>query len=384
MNKKIISIWGSTGSIGTQSLDIISRYPDNFDILVLTANKNVDLLFSQAERFHPQAVVVTGRIAEEDWQDKFKKIGVEVLEGKAGLLETAGNGREDIVVNALVGGAGLEATMRALKAGVSIALANKEVLVMAGELVTEEAKKQGAELIPIDSEHNAIFQCLQGEDMKNISRIILTASGGPFYNTAPDDFKNITVEQALDHPNWSMGRKVTIDSATLMNKGLEVMEARWFFGQAPDKIEVVVHPQSIIHSMVEFIDGSVKAQLGVPDMRIPISYALSCPDRIFGDYGRLDFSERFSLDFLPPDTDKFPALQLAYQALEKGGTAPAVLNAADEIAVELFLNKKIDFTMIPEIIDEVLQKHRITFNPDLKDIIEADKWARNLILTNNY
>jgi len=383
LKKKIISIWGSTGSIGTQTLDVISRHPNIFDISVLTAHSNVDLLFKQAEIFKPQAVVITGKVDYEQWKQRFNTLGIEVFTGKRGLLQAAGQGEEDLIVNALVGGVGLKATILALKSKVPIALANKEVLVMAGELVTKEVEKQGVQLIPIDSEHSAIFQCLQGEKYDSIKKIILTASGGPFLNKKASQLKHVTVDQALKHPNWNMGKKVTIDSATMVNKGLEVIEARWLFNQNPDSIEVVIHPQSIIHSMVEFVDGSVKAQLGIPDMRIPISYALSYPGRLSGHFSLMDFSQASTMEFFPPDLEKFPAITLAYQALEQGGTAPAVFNGADEAAVRLFLNRKIDFVSIPVIIEKALQKHSVISDPSLEEILEADRWAKKYVLKMN-
>ncbi len=347
-----------------------------FTISVLTAGRNVDLIYKQAEIFKPKVVVVTGDIKNKDWHQKFEELGIEVLTGREGLLKVAELGEEDLIVNALVGGVGVEVTMKAIKRGVSIALANKEVLVIAGEMITKEVEKQGVELIPIDSEHSAIFQCLQGEPRESIKKIILTASGGPFFNKKLSQLKHVTVEQALHHPNWSMGKKVTIDSATMINKGLEVIEARWLFDQEPDNIEVVIHPQSIIHSMVEFIDGSVKAQLGIPDMRVPISYALSYPERLSGHFNCMDFSNTLSLEFIPPDFEKFPALKLAYQVLNQGGTAPAVFNGADEAAVRLFLKKKIDFVTITEIVEKALQKHSVISNPSLEEILKANKWAK--------
>ncbi len=383
MKKKIISIWGSTGSIGTQTLDVISRHPNIFDIFILTAHTNVDLLYKQAEIFKPKAVVITGKVEYEQWKQRFNTLGIKVFAGKKGLLQAAGQGEEDLIVNALVGGVGLSATVLALKSKVSIALANKEVLVMAGELVTQEAEQQGVQLIPVDSEHSAIFQCLQGEKKDSIKKIILTASGGPFFNKKAGQLKHVTVEQALKHPNWNMGKKVTIDSATMVNKGLEVIEARWLFDQAPESIKVVIHPQSIIHSMVEFADGSVKAQLGIPDMRIPISYALSYPERLSGHYSMIDFSQACTMEFFPPDFEKFPAVTLAYQALELGGTAPAVFNGADEAAVRLFLNRKIDFLSIPVIIEKTLQEHSVISDPSLEEILEADRWAKKFVIKTN-
>jgi len=380
MNKKKISIWGSTGSIGRQTLEVISRNEERFHIATLTVHNNAALGLEQARTFKPESVVITGDLAREEWEEKFRPLGVELLWGREGLLKAAGMGAEDLVVNALVGAVGLEATMEALKAKTSIAISNKEVLVMAGEIVTQEADKQGVKLLPIDSEHSALFQCLEGEDKQSVQRLILTASGGPFLNRDRSGLENVTVEEALAHPNWSMGKKVTIDSATLMNKGLEIIEARWLFGIDPDRIDVVIHPQSIIHSMVEFIDGSIKAQMGLPDMRVPISYALTYPERWKADTPKMDFSEKTELTFLPPDDDRFTALQLAYEALSMGGTAPAVLNAADEVAVEFFLNGKIKFMEISQIIQDTLQNHEVILRPGIDDILLADRWARDRVL----
>ena len=377
MKTKRISVWGSTGSIGTQTLEVVGWYKDRFEIEVLTAHGNVNLLAEQARTFHPQSVVVTGKV-EAGWEEPFRTMGIETLSGPAGLEEVASRGGEDLVVNALVGSAGCAATMRALDAGADIALANKEVLVMAGELVTAKVVQKEAKLLPIDSEHSAVFQVLQGEPRERIRRILLTASGGPFREKSLNELAEVTVEQALAHPNWSMGRKVTIDSATLMNKGLEVIEARWLFGVDPHRVEVVIHPQSIVHSMVEFVDGSVKAQMGLPDMRVPISYALTWPDRWDGDYGFIDFSEAQELNFYPPDMERFPALGLAYEALHVGGTAPAVLNGADEIAVAAFLDGRIGFDKIPVLLEETLRRHDVVKSAGLEDILAADAWAKRI------
>ncbi len=376
---KRISIWGSTGSIGTQTLDVVRRFPGEFEIITLTAHSNVPLLLEQARQFKPKTVVVTGPAQQKGWEGDFHRFGIRTLRGKDGLMEAAGSPDADMVVNALVGSMGLEATLAAVGSGISIALANKEVLVMAGELVMKAVRKAGVSFIPVDSEHSAVFQCLQGEKTEDVFRIILTASGGPFLHLDSARFAEITPEQALAHPNWSMGRKVTIDSATLMNKGLEVIEARWLFGIEPERISVVVHPQSVIHSMIEFRDGSIKAQMGVPDMRIPIAYALTWPRHREADIGRLDFNVRNQLTFLEPDRKKHPALDLAYEALHEGGTAPAVLNAADESAVELFLSKKISFIRIPQLIESALKRHQPVLNPCLNDILSADRATREWI-----
>ena len=380
MNSKRVSIWGATGSIGRQTLDVIGRYRDRFDVVALTAHQNVCLLFEQARQFHPRYVVMTGQAEYKEWVPQFEKLDIEFLVGKKAFLKAAGRGEEDLVVNALVGTVGLEATLKAIEAGKSIALANKEVLVMAGEIVMNEVSRRGVNLLPVDSEHCAIFQCLRGEEIQNVRRILLTASGGPFLHKDKSEMARVTVQEALDHPNWSMGKKVTIDSSTLMNKGLEMIEAKWLFGIDASKIEVVIHPQSIIHSMVEFRDGSMKAQLGVPDMRIPILYALTYPERWAGDFGCVDFTKVNQLTFSPPDTEKYPALRFAYEVMKTGGTAPAVLNAADEMAVDLFLSGQITFNQITEIIDAVLQRHEVIVHPDLDEILNADQWARTMIL----
>jgi 1-deoxy-D-xylulose-5-phosphate reductoisomerase len=377
---KRISIWGSSGSIGKQAVDVVLRHPDRFEVAALTTHRNAALLLEQAKRIRPGTVVITGPVENRDSVAKsFHSLGIEALWGREGLLEIANRGSEDMVLNALVGSAGLEATLSAVTAGVSIALANKEALVMAGEILTRAIRERSLSLIPVDSEHSAIFQCLQGENPSAVRRILLTASGGPFLNMPEKDLENVTVEQALRHPNWSMGEKVTIDSATMINKGLEVIEARWLFGVSSDQIQVVVHPQSIVHSMVEFTDGSVKAQLGVPDMRIPISHALSYPDRLGHDFGRLDFDRAQNLTFQPPDLKKFEGLKLAYEALNAGGTATAVYNAADEAAVRLFLSGKIRFPQIAEIVRNALERHDVRLNPSLDQILEADRLTRETI-----
>ncbi len=376
---KIVSIWGSTGSIGRQTLDVIKNHPDNFRVSTLTTNSNINLLIKQIEHFRPRRVVVASSDLRARWEAELKERGVDVFWGREGLLEIAAMGDEDVVVNGLVGCAGLESTIRAIEAGVSIALANKEVLVMAGEIVMKEAEDRGVEIFPIDSEHSAIYQCLRGEEIDRIKIIYLTASGGPFLNRSATEMKSVTVEEALNHPNWSMGRKITIDSATLMNKGMEIIEACWLFRVRPDKVRVVIHPQSIIHSMVEFIDGSIKAQLGFPDMRIPISYALAAPERLEADYVRPIFNKPVQMSFMPPDTEKFPALNLAYEAIRLGGSAPAVLSCADERAVELFLNRKIRFDHIPVIVAQVLEKHDVIPKPGLEEILNVDNWVREII-----
>jgi len=380
LGKKRISIWGATGSIGKQTLEVVDRHRDRFELVTLTVHQNVQGLLSQAKKYRPENVIITDKTDRNRYINEFQNLGVKVFWGKESLLELACRGEEEMVINGLVGGVGLEATLLAIRAGTSIALANKEVLVMAGKMVMEEVEKYDVQLIPVDSEHSAIFQCLQGEDVRNIRRIILTASGGPFFNREKSTLKEVTVEEALAHPNWSMGKKITIDSATLVNKGLEIIEARWLFGIPKEKIEVVIHPQSIVHSMVEFEDGSIKAQMGKPDMRCPIALALTYPERWPGDYGSLDFTLKNVLEFFPPNADQFPCLQLAYKSLEMGGTAPAVLNAADEMAVALFLSGKIRYLQIQQLIETALSEHQVVEDPELEEIFTADRWARSFVL----
>jgi 1-deoxy-D-xylulose-5-phosphate reductoisomerase len=380
LSKKRISIWGATGSIGRQTLEVVDRHRDRFELVTLTAHQNVQCVLSQIKKYRPKNVIITGEIDKDRYVNEFQNLGVKVFWGKESLLELASRGEEEMVVNGLVGSVGLEATLLAIRAGTSIALANKEVLVMAGKMVMETVEKYGVHLIPVDSEHSAIFQCLKGEDIRNVRRIILTASGGPFLRREKSSLKDATVEEALAHPNWSMGKKITIDSATLINKGLEIIEARWLFGIPEKKIEVVIHPQSIVHSMVEFEDGSIKAQMGKPDMRCPIACALTYPERWPGDYGSLDFENKNVLEFYPPNADQFPCLQLAYRSLEMGGTAPAVLNAADEVAVALFLSGKIQYLQIQQLIESALSEHEVVEDPELGEIFSADRWARSFVL----
>ena len=347
-----IALFGSTGSIGVNTLDVIRRNSGRFAARYLTANSRVDLLEAQIAEFHPSAVAV--RDADACLALKRQNPNCEVLCGDDGILELACRSNYDILVGALVGFAGLKSTVEAIKLGKRICLANKETLVVAGELLTALAAQSGSEIIPIDSEHSAIYQCLVGESGRHVRRIILTASGGPFRTWPKESFGEITVEKALRHPKWVMGRKITIDSATLMNKGLEVIEAKWLFGQPMEKIEVVVHPQSIVHSLVEFTDGSMKAQLGAPDMRLPIQYALSAPERLDESYDRLNLLTAGPLEFEAPDIEKFPCLRLAREAGERGGLYPCILNAANEAAVQAFLEKKIAFTEIPQLIESAL------------------------------
>ena len=379
-NPKHIALLGSTGSIGRNCLSVIHSLADRFRITYLTTNTNIELLQNQIAHFHPRGVVVL----DETKAAALRSVvgdSTEILSGRDGLLEIVRRDDVDLVINSIVGFAGLKPTIEAIKHRKNIALANKETLVVAGELVTSLVKEYGIHLVPIDSEHSAILQCLAGEDWNNASRIILTASGGPLLNTPKDIFASITVEQALNHPNWKMGNKISIDSATLMNKGLEVIEARWLFGLPAERIDVVIHPQSIIHSMVEFVDGSIKAQLGVPDMKLPIQYALTYPERCPLNGSRIDFPKLQSMTFFTPDRSKFRCLQLAYDAIASGGTAPAIMNAANEVAVQAFLEKKILFNRIPELIEQALFKQQNHVTPDLEYTFQCDHKTREYVRT---
>ncbi len=376
---KRIAILGSTGSIGRSALEVIDAYRDKIEVVGLSTHQRVDLLFEQCVKFKPKAVCITGTNLPIETLEKIQNLGIAIFTGTEGLKEIAADTGANMLLNALVGAVGLLPTLAAIEKKIDIAIANKETLVMAGELVTNFAAKKGVRLLPVDSEHSAIFQCLQGEEIRTVRRIILTASGGPFYQFSVEQLKKVTVEQALKHPNWQMGKKITIDSATLMNKGLEVIEAHWLFNIPVSQIEVVIHPQSVIHSFVEFIDGSVKAQLGVPDMKIPIQYALTYPERWELEAEKIDFEKLREFTFELPDFDKFPSLKLAYDAIREGGTAPAVLNAANEVAVQNFLRKRIQFLDISRYVDRALQKHSVVLRPDIEDIWAADVWARNFV-----
>ncbi len=371
-----LAVLGSTGSIGTQTLEIAGLFPEHLEIHALAAGSNWELLAEQARVFQPEVVCIADETHYPALRNAMSGKPTRVVSGIEGLCELASAPEVETVVAAIVGSAGLRSTLAAVEAGKLVALANKETLVVAGALVKRLAEKHGATLIPIDSEHSAIFQCLVGEDAETVESITLTASGGPFRDRPAHSFDTITKAEALDHPNWTMGEKITIDSATLMNKGLEVIEAHWLFGLPPDRINVIVHPQSIIHSFVTFVDGSVKAQLGVPDMRVPIQYALAFPDRWAAAHERIDWVALRTLDFAEPDLDRFPCLGLAFDALRKGGTAPAVLNAANEVAVELFLDERIGFDDIPRLIERALSEASTEGRDDLESLLAADTEAR--------
>ncbi|GAB2614567.1 1-deoxy-D-xylulose-5-phosphate reductoisomerase [Emticicia sediminis] len=380
MQKRHLAILGSTGSIGTQALEVVEANPDIFEVEVLTAQNNADLLIEQAAKFRPNVVV----ISNEDLYDKvfaaLDPLDIKVYTGDKSLVSVVEMESVNMVLTALVGYAGLIPTVAAIKAGKHIALANKETLVVAGELVTELAQKHKVDILPVDSEHSAIFQCLVGEFHNPIEKIILTASGGPFRGKDREFLKTVTKAQALKHPNWSMGAKITIDSASLMNKGLEVIEAKWLFGLTPDQIEVVVHPQSIIHSMVQFEDGSMKAQMGLPDMRVPIQFAIGYPNRLKSNFPRMDFAQFPSLTFEKPDYQTFRNLGFAFEALEVGGNMACIVNAANEIAVAAFLRDEIGFLEMSDLIEDCMKKVSFVRTPTLEDYIETDKETRRLAL----
>jgi len=374
-NFKKISILGSTGSIGTQTLDVIRQYRDNFEINFLTVNSKIDLLQEQIDEFNPYGVVITDTNSYNEFMSKTNFKG-EVLTGFKSLNTAAEFTGNDLLINGLVGFSGVEPTYYALKAGIDVGLANKETLVSAGKIITDIAKDNKALILAIDSEHSAILQCLQGEKLNQVEKLILTASGGPFRNTPNEEFKNITVAQALKHPNWTMGSKITIDSATMMNKGLEVIEAHWLFGIESNKIEIVIHPQSIIHSLVEFKDTSIKAQLGLPDMRVPIAYTLFYPYHQLFDFPKLSLTQIGQLDFFEPDFEKFKCLKLAYQVLEKNDCSSTVLNAANEVGVAKFLSGEIRFDQIADIISYSLDTFKLSGNLNLNELINIDSETR--------
>ena len=374
---KKIAILGSTGSIGRSTLQVIERYPDRFQVVSLAAGKNIELLAEQIQRFRPKLVAVLDQQLAKNLTSRLQPDApVEVVAGSEGYQQVASLAEVDMVLSAMVGAAGLIPTLSAIRAGKDVALANKETLVMAGALVMDEVRRHQVRLLPVDSEHNAIFQALEGHRREELKRILLTASGGPFRNMPMEELESVTPAQALAHPNWTMGPKITIDSATLMNKGLEVIEAKWLFDVPVEKIDVHIHPQSIVHSMVEYIDGSVIAQMGIPDMRIPIAYALAYPERLELDLPPLDFFSLKTLTFQEPDLSRFPCLDLAFAACKAGGTMPAVLNASNEVAVQAFLDNRIPFNGIPRTVNQVMQQHALDPAAELEVLLEADSWAR--------
>jgi 1-deoxy-D-xylulose-5-phosphate reductoisomerase len=374
--RRAVAVLGSTGSVGVQALDLIGRFPERFEVVALAAGRNAELLSRQIETHRPRLAAIAEESLRTVLEPSARGARCEIVTGREGLLAAASYPAADLVVAAVVGAAGLPATYEALKAGKIVALANKESLVMAGALLQRTARETGGILLPVDSEHSAVHQCLRGCRSEEVRRIILTASGGPFRSTPVEDLAKATPEQALRHPVWDMGRKISIDSATLMNKGLEVIEARWLFDIEADRLDVVLHPQSIVHSMVEMVDGSVLSQMGVPDMRGPIQYALGFPERFEGPVKAPDLTVMGPLEFFPVDRRRFPSLDLAYGALRAGGTAPAVLNAANEIAVHAFLSRRLDFPGIPRVIESVLQRHRPVPVTSLEGVLEADAWSR--------
>ena len=374
---KKLALLGSTGSIGTSTLDIVRAFPEQYQIVSLAAGRNVDLLLRQINEFRPRHVAVIREQDAETLRSRLTHLDVQVHAGISGMIECAALEAVDMVVAAIVGAAGLMPTMAAIKAGKDVALANKETLVMAGAQIMDEVVRRGVRLIPVDSEHSAIFQSLEGHQSKDVRRLILTASGGPFRNWPSSRFATITPADALAHPNWDMGRKISIDSATMMNKGLEVIEARWLFNVSADRIAVHVHPESIIHSLVEYQDGALIAQLGIPDMKTPIAYALSWPQRLPLEQPSLDLCRQGSLTFSEPDLNNFPCLRLAYEAITTGGTLPAVMNAANEVAVDAFLQQRIGFPGIAELIEKVMARHGSEQAGTLDRILQADLWGRN-------
>lgn len=376
--KKKIAILGSTGSIGTQALEVIQENPDRFDVYAITANNNAELLISQAKAFLPEVVVITNEQKYTLVKEALCNLPIKVFTGEKAIAEVAEMDIIDLVVTAMVGYSGLAPTIAAIKAGKTIALANKETMVVAGEIICELAAKYKTPILPVDSEHSAIFQCLSGENFSSIEKLILTASGGPFRTKSIAELATVTKADALKHPNWEMGAKITIDSATMMNKGFEVIEAKWLFGIPVSNIDVVVHPQSIIHSMVQFTDGSVKAQLGLPDMKLPIQYAMAYPERIPNQYPRLDFMNYSTFSFEAPDLNKFRHLAIAYEAIKQGGNMPCIVNAANEIAVAAFLQEKIRFVEMTELIEKTMHKASFIKTPSYEDYVASDKETRQI------
>ena len=373
---KNISILGSTGSIGTQTLEVVKANVDRFAIKALAAYSNDRLIEAQMNEFNPELVVLVDEAAAKRLQERYHG-EIRILSGKAGLIEAAVLGSVDVVVTSLVGFAGLEPTVAAIRAGKNIALANKETLVVAGELIMKMAKEYDVSILPVDSEHSALFQCLQGEEHEKIAKIILTCSGGPFRGKKRTELEGVSIADCLKHPNWAMGKKITTDCASLANKGLEVIEAKWLYDVDYDQIEVIVHPQSIIHSMIEYVDGAVMAQLGMPDMRLPIQYALTYPHREAMHFPKLNFAEMTALTFEKPDTETFEALALAYRAGKTGGTMPCVFNAANEVAVNAFLKGELPFLAISEVIKSAMNNHTVIMNPKLENLYAVDTWTRN-------
>ena len=378
-----LSILGSTGSIGQNALKVVDNIKTDFHVIYLSANSNHELLIEQALKYRPRAVSIVDSSSGKIVEDNLRKEKIEVLVGREGLLELARRSNIDLVLNALVGTAGMEPTLLALESGIDVALSNKESLVMAGNLVKKIQEKDGTKIYPVDSEHSAIWQCMQGENKEDVSKIILTGSGGPFRTRAIDTFGKITPQEALNHPIWDMGNKITIDSATMMNKGLEIIEAYWLFDIPIENIDVVIHPQSIIHSMIEMKDGSVKAQLGIPDMKVPIQYALTYPRHIKTDWERLDLVKFKEMTFEAPNYERFPCMKLAFDSLRQLGTAPAVLNVANEFAVYRFLKNEILFTDIPKIVSSACDKHDWIESPDLKDLQNIINWSKEFVKSYN-
>ena len=376
---KKIGILGSTGSIGTQTLQVINLFKQDFEIIYLTANNNVELLIKQSLQYKPKYVCIVNESKVKQLTEKLSNLNCKIISGRAGLLEIASCNEIDICVNALVGSSGMEPTVNSLKAGIDVALSNKESMVMAGEYINKLKYKNNCSIYPVDSEHSAIWQCLRGEDFQEIRKLILTGSGGPFLKRDLKSFEDITISEALNHPNWTMGKKITIDSATMMNKGLEVIEAKWLFEISPEKIDIIVHPQSIIHSMVEFIDGSIKAQLGTPNMKIPIQYALTYPKHFKSDWEELNLAKIGSLTFEKPNTKKFKCIELAYYAMNAGNSFSVVLNVANDNTVDAFLNQKIKFNDIAKLNELAMEKHPVSAVNDLETIEELTIWTENFI-----
>ena len=381
IKKRTIAILGSTGSIGTQTLQVIEEHPDKFEVYAITANTRVNELIQQARKFMPEAVVIADESKYQQLKEALADLPIKVYGGYESICQIVESKPIDIVVTAMVGFSGLRPTINAIKAGKAIALANKETMVVAGEMINALAIENRTPILPVDSEHSAIFQCLAGEMQNKVEKLILTASGGPFRTFTKEQLEHVTRQQALKHPNWSMGAKITIDSASMMNKGFEVMEAKWLFGVGAEDIEVVVHPQSVIHSMVQFADGAIKAQLGTPDMRLPIMYALTYPTRLTSSFERIDWNTLKELTFEKPNLELFPNLRHAYTALAEGGNIPCVVNAANEICVAAFLEERIKFTDMPKLIERAMEKATYILKPTLEDYLETDKEIREMVKT---